>query len=60
MLLLVSPYGMLNQMRWQMHDEFYDLRKRLSKIQSQLMKCISDIESIKLLLYNDKGDIDDK
>ncbi len=43
-----------------MHDEFYDLRKRLSKIQGQLMKCIADIESIKLLLYNDKGDIDDK
>jgi hypothetical protein len=40
-------------------DRFNDIRHRLSKIQGQLMKCIADIESIKLLLYSDIGDIDD-
>jgi len=41
-------------------DRYDDIRHRLSKIQGKLMKAIADIESIKLLLYNDKGDIDDE
>jgi hypothetical protein len=40
-------------------NRYDDIRHRLSKIQGKLMKAIADIESIKLLLYNDIGDSDD-